>query len=110
MNTPSTFRLTIPTSRLPPAAADPEPFGVPQRLTPGPPSEGFLTYVRVKNDPWLTVSVEWSRELNAWSPASPAAGESVVVDAGTTHELVKSPSPGGDGVHWWRVKAVYQAD
>ena len=62
---------------------------MPQRLAPEPPSEGFLTYVRVKNDPWLTVSVEWSRELDAWSPASPAAGESVVVDAGTTHELVK---------------------
>jgi hypothetical protein len=49
---------------LTPAAADPEPFGVPQRLASGPPSAGFLTYVRVKNDPRLTVSVEWSRELD----------------------------------------------
>jgi hypothetical protein len=105
------FNLSPVHTDLPPAAAaDPEPFGVPQRLAPGQPSEGFLTYVRVKNDPWLTASVKWSRELDAWSPVSPAAGEPVVVDVGTTHELVKSPAPGGNGVPWWRVKAVYQAD
>ncbi len=103
-----TFNLSPVQTDLPPAtAATPEPLGVPQRVEPGLPADGFLTYVRIKNDPRVTVAVEWSADLVQWSPAT---GEPTVVATGTTHELVRSPAPGGPGARWWRVKAAYQAE
>jgi hypothetical protein len=102
------FNLSPASADLPPAtAAEPEPFGVPQFAPPSPMADGFLAYVQVKNDPRVSVAVEWSTDLVHWTKDT---REAVVVDSRTTHELVRIPVPHAVGARWWRVKAIHQAD
>jgi hypothetical protein len=103
-----TFNLSPKSSNHPPAGdAEPEPFGVPQVVGPSLQGDGFLTYVRVKDDPRVSTAVEWSDDLEHWTTA---AEEAVVVRSGTTHELVKISTAIGGNAPWWRVKAEYRAD
>jgi hypothetical protein len=100
------FNLSPASADHPPATgADPEPFGVPQFVAPTHTAVGSLTYVRVKNDPRVSVTAEWSADLVHWYEES---AEPVVVDTKATHELVRTPVPYGAEPRWWRVKGTLE--
>lgn len=84
-----------------------EPSGLPV-LSEGN-SEGMraLTFVRPRNDPRVSTTVETSADLVKWEPVSDLPE---VLAAGTTHELARFPVTATEARRWWRVKASYQAD
>ncbi len=102
------FNLRPAVADAAPAAwSEAEPSGLPTLTGATSENGSFMTFVRPKDDPFVTVLVESSDDLAAWREET---GAVEVLGAGDFHELVRLPLAAEGARHWWRVRAQSAAD